>query len=105
MAKIVDFIRVVPLPENFWGKLGILVEPVRRKSPHMSCLTVRGEHLPDRVRPLICGAADGTARPIRRFSDLQEWPTTGVPRKRALCEIPRPKNSPVRNVLLKLSSI
>jgi hypothetical protein len=93
------------LPENFWGKLGILVEPVRQKSRHMSCLTVRGEHLPDRVRPLICGAADGTARLIRRFSDLQEWPTTGVPRKRALCEIPWPKNLPVQNVPLNRSFI
>jgi hypothetical protein len=93
------------LPENFWGKLGILVEPVRRKSAQMSCLTVHGEHLPDRVRPLICGAADGTARPIRRFSDLQQWSTTGVPRKRALCEIPWPKNSPVRTVPLNRSFI
>jgi hypothetical protein len=36
---------------------------------------------------------------------LQEWPTTGVPRKRALCEIPWPKNLPVQNVPLNRSFI
>jgi hypothetical protein len=59
----------------------------------------------NRLRPFVCGGTEGTARALRRFSDVQQRSSTGVPSKGLYCEIPWPKNSPVRNVPLNRSFI